>query len=100
MRTLTGLGESSSLGLGLLEGRRRVATVGGGFEIGVRGEASWARLETGGGDETIDDLEAGVRRVRGGVEVTRALSGPGGLTLTPFGAVSTRQDGGAPARPG
>ena len=97
VRTLTGLGESSplSLGLGLLEGRRRVATVGRGFEIGVRGEASWARLETGGGDETIDDLDAGVRRVRGGVEVTRALSGPGGLTLTPFGAVSTRHDGGA-----
>ena len=97
VRTLTGLGESSplSLGLGLLEGRRRVATVGRGFEIGVRGEASWARLATGGGDETIDDLEAGVRRVRGGVEVTRALSGPGGLTLTPFGAVSTRHDGGA-----
>ena len=97
VRTLTGLGESSplSLGLGLLEGRRRVATVGRGFEIGVRGEASWARLETGGGDETIDDLEAGVRRVRGGVEVTRALSGPGRLTLTPFGAVSTRHDGGA-----
>ena len=97
VRTLTGLGESSplSLGLGLLEGRRRVATVGRGFEIGVRGEASWARLETGGGDETIDDLEAGVRRLRGGVEVTRALSGPGGLTLTPFGAVSTRHDGGA-----
>ena len=61
----------------------------------MRAEASWAHLATGGGDETIDDLEAGVRRVRGGVEVTRALSGPGGLTLTPFGAVSTRHDGGA-----
>ena len=97
VRTLTGMGESSplSLGLGLLEGRRRVATVGRGFDIGVRAEASWAHLATGGGDETIDDLEAGVRRVRGGVEVTRALSGPGGLTLTPFGAVSTRHDGGA-----
>ena len=97
VRTLTGLAESSSLslGLGLLEGRRRVATVGSGFDIGVRGEASWARLATDGGDETIDALEAGVRRVRGGVEVTRALSGPGGLTLTPFGAVSTRHDAGA-----
>ena len=97
VRTLTGMGESSplSLGLGLLEGRRRVATVGRGFDIGVRAEASWAHLATGGGDETIDDLAAGVRRVRGGVEVTRALSGPGGLTLTPFGAVSTGHDGGA-----
>ena len=97
VRTLTGLSEESPLrlGLGLLEGRRRVATVGRGLEIGVRGEASWAHLATGGGDETIDDLEAGVRRMRGGIEVTRALSGPGGVTWTPFGAVSTRHDGGA-----
>ena len=97
VRASTGPGESSSLslGLGLLEGRRRVATVGRGLEIGIRGEASWARLTTGGGDESIDELEAGVQRVRGGVEVTRALSGPGGLTFTPFGAVSTRHDGGA-----
>ena len=97
VRTLTGLREKSDLGLGLglLEGRRRVATVGGGVDIGLRGEASWARLATGDGDETIDDLEAGVRRVRAGVEVLRAFSAAGGLTWTPFGAVSTRHDGGA-----
>ena len=97
MRTLTGLHETSSLrlGLGLLEGRRRVATMGRGLEIGIRGEASWALLATGGGSETVDDLQAGVRRLRGGVELTRALSGPRGLTFTPFGAVSTRRDGGA-----
>ncbi len=97
VRTLTGLRETSplGLGLGLLEGRRRLATVGGGVEIGVRGEASWARLGTGEGEETIDDLAAGVRRTRAGVEVARALSGPGGVTFTPFGAVSTRHDGGA-----
>ncbi len=97
VRTLTGLRETSDLGLGLglLEGRRRVATVGGGVDIGLRGEASWARLATGDGDETIDDLEAGVRRVRAGVELLRAISGAGGLTWTPFGAVSTRHDGGA-----
>ena len=76
VRTLTGLRETSDLGLGLglLEGRRRVATVGGGVDIGLRGEASWARLATGDGDETIDDLEAGVRRVRAGVELLRAFS--------------------------
>lgn len=72
-----------------------MATVGRGLKIGIRGEASWAGLATGGGGETIDDLQAGVRRVRGGVEVTRLLSGPRGLTFTPFGAVSTRRDGGA-----
>ena len=61
----------------------------------MRGEVSWAQLETGAGVRTVDALEAGVRRTRGGVEVTRALSGPGGSTWTPFGAVSTRHDGGA-----
>ena len=97
VRTLTGLRETGDLGLGLglLEGRRRVATVAGGVDIGLRGEASWARLTTGGGDETIDDLEAGVRRVRAGVELLRAFSAGGGTLWTPFGAVSTRHDGGA-----
>ncbi len=97
VRTLTGLSESSDLGLGLglLEGRRRVATVGGGVDIGLRGEASWARLATGGGEETIDDLAAGVRRMRAGVELLRPFSAAGGLTWTPFGALSTRHDGGA-----
>ena len=71
VRTLTGLREASplGLGLGLLEGRRRVATLGSGLEIGVRGEASWAHLATAGGGETIDDLEAGrathAKRCRG-----------------------------------
>ena len=97
VRTLTGLSESSDLGLGLglLEGRRRVATVGGGVDIGLRGEASWARLATGDGEETIDDLAAGVRRMRAGVELLRPFSAAGGLTWTPFGALSTRHDGGA-----
>ena len=84
-----------SLGLGLLEGRRRVATLAGGIDVALRGEASWARLRTGAGDETVDSLEAGVRRLRTGVEVTLPLGAPGGLTLAPFGALSTRHDGGA-----
>ena len=83
------------LALGLVEGRRRVATIGSDLQVAVRGEASWAQLATGAGDTTVDALQAGVRRTRGGVEVTRALSGPGGATWTPFGAVSTRHDGGA-----
>ena len=49
MRTLTGSRETSglSLGLGLVEGRRRLVTTGGGLEVDLRGEASWARLRTG-----------------------------------------------------
>ena len=97
VRTLTGMRGTSplSLGLGLVEARRRVATTGGGLEVDLRGEASWARLRTGDGEETIDGLEAGVRRVRTGVEVTLPLGSPGGPSLAPFAAVSTRHDGGA-----
>ena len=97
VRTLNGQRGASPLhlALGLVEGRRRVGTLAGRVEVGVRGEASWARLRTGGGDETVDDLEAGVRRVRTGVEVTLPLGAPGGVLLAPFGALSTRHDGGA-----
>ena len=97
VRALTGRRGDSRLsrGLGLVEGRRRLATTGRGLEVDLRGEASWARLRTGDGEETVDGLEAGVRRVRTGVEVTLPLAAPGGLLLAPFGAVSTRHDGGA-----
>ena len=83
-----------SLDLGLVEARRRVATLGSGLQIGLRGEAAWARLATGSGDETVDGLQAEVHRLRGGVEVTRQMAGPAGLTLTPFGAASARRDRG------
>ena len=97
VRALTGRRGTSplSLGLGLVEGRRRVATTAGGLEVDLRGEASWARLRTGDGEETIDGLQAGVRRVRTGVEVTLPLGAPGGVQVAPFGALSTRHDGGA-----
>ena len=49
-----------SLALGLVEGRRRLGALSGGrVEVDLRGEASWARLRTGAGDETVDGLEAG-----------------------------------------
>ena len=97
VRALTGKRGASplSLALGLVEARRRLGTLAGRVELDLRGEASWARLATGGGDETIDDLAAGVRRVRTGVEVTLPMGGPGGAEVAPFGAVSTRHDGGA-----
>ena len=97
VRTATGRQDSSSLslGLGLVEARRRLATVGRGLQIGLRGEASWAQLATGQGDETLDALTAAVRRLRAGIEVAKNLTGPAGTTWTPFGELSTRHDGGA-----
>ena len=96
-RTMAERQDESPLGLtlGLLEARRRLATVGRGLRIGLRGEASAAGLATGEGDETIDRLRAGVQRLRGGIELTQDLDGPGGSTLTPFGEVSARRDAGA-----
>ena len=82
------------LGLGLVEARRRVATTAAGIAVDARAEASWARVNTGGGRETVDGLSAEVRRVRAGVEATRPLR-LFSLTVTPFGAVSARHDGGA-----
>ena len=85
---------SLALGLGLIEARRRLGEIGGGVQLGLRSEASWARLETGAGYESLDALRASVFRGRIGMEATRDTR-LGSLTLTPFGALSARQDGGA-----
>ena len=97
VRSLDGRHESSPLDLrlGLVEGRHRLGRAAGGVELSLRGEASWAELRTGSGEETVDALSAAVRRLRTGVEATLPLGGPGGMQVAPFGAVSTRHDGGA-----
>ena len=97
VRALTGQrGESPlDLRLGLVEGRHRLGRIAGGVQLALRGEASWAQLRTGDGEQTLDALAAAVRRVRTGVEATLPLGGPGGVRFAPFGAVSTRHDGGA-----
>ena len=97
VRALTGQRGTSPLylGLGLVEARRRMATLVSGIALDLRAEASWARLQTGGGAETVDGLQADVRRLRTGLEATRPTALRWGLTLAPFGAVSTRYDGGA-----
>ena len=82
------------LRLGLLEGRHRLGATAG-AELALRGEASWAQLRTGSGEETVDALAAAVRRLRTGVDATLPMGGPGGVQLAPFGALSTRHDGGA-----
>ena len=85
---------SLALGLGLIEARRRLGEIGGSVQLGLRSEASWARLATGAGYESLDALRASVFRGRIGMEATRDTR-LGSVTLTPFGALSARQDGGA-----
>ena len=96
-RLLYGLQEESDLGLrlGLVEVRRRLATVGGGVELQLRGDASWARLTTGAGDELIDALEVDVHQLRVGIDVSRPVRTTGGALVEPFGEVHARQDGGS-----
>jgi len=92
-----GLQEESDLGLrlGLVEVRRRLATVGGGVKLQLRADASWARLTTGGGDELIDGLEVDVHQLRVGIDVSRPVRTTGGVLAEPFGEVHARQDGGS-----
>ena len=96
-RVRYGLQEESGLGLrlGLLEVRRRLATVGPGVELQLRGDASWARLTTAAGDELIDALEVDVRQLRVGIDVSRPVRTAGGTLVEPFGEVHARHDGGS-----
>ncbi len=95
-RGLTGLEDASSLdlALGLLEGRHRLATTRFGLGVNLRGAASRARLGTGPGEETVDELSATVQRLRTGVELDMQFTGPGEITLAPFTALSTLHDAG------
>ena len=96
-QALYGLQEESDLGLrlGLVEGRRRVATVGPGVELQVRGDAGWARLATGAGGGLIDALEVEVHQLRVGIDVSRPVRTAGGTLVEPFGEVHARHDGGS-----
>ena len=99
-RAVTGGEEASGLGLrlGVVEVRRRLGTLGGGVQLGLRGDAAWARLTTEAGDETIDALRVAVNQTRVGVELTRPFRTSNGLALAPFGELNMRRDGGAGQR--
>ena len=94
-RTATGrVGESPlDLAMGLVEFERRLGPAGGPVALGLRADAGWARLSTGEGTETIDDLRALVHQARLGLDV-RSEMRLGGSALVPFGAVHLRSDGG------
>ena len=96
-RRRPGLQEESDLRLrlGLVEVRRRLATVGPGVELQLRGDASWARLATAAGDELIDAVEVDVQQLRVGLDVSRPVRTAGGTLVEPFGEVHARHDGGS-----
>jgi len=86
---------TSDLGLrlGLVEVRRGLDAVSG-VDLTVRTEAAWAQLRTAAGDETVDGQSAAVNQARAGAEVSRPVRWDGG-SLSPFGELHVRRDGGA-----
>ena len=84
-----------NLRLGLAEVRRQIGAAGGGMRFAARADAAWAQLRTGTGEETIDRQVAAVNQVRAGAEVSRPLRWDNGASLSPFGELHVRRDGGA-----
>ena len=92
-RSVTAVKENADLGLLLgLAGMRRELASGGGFDLAVRGDAGRVRLAADGGGVVLGGLRAAAWRTRLGLEVTRPFGQ--GLTVTPFGALGGRYDGG------
>ena len=79
--------------LAVLGGRQRVANSSR-FELALRGDLAVSRLATTDGEAASAGLNANVHRVRTGIETSYALDWIGGSTLTPFGQMNLRFDGG------
>ena len=94
-RTHSAAAETSDLGLtaGLVELRHDLRAGRADPQVGLRGDAGWARLSTDGGRGTIDGIEAAVRRARLGMELGWEI-GTATSGLTPFGQVHVRRDDG------
>ncbi|MCY3824046.1 MAG: SwmB domain-containing protein [Nitrospinae bacterium] len=73
--------------------RRELAPVGG-FDLAVRADASFVRMEVEAGPETISGVSADTRRLRLGLEASRRIELGGGAALTPFLEAAARRDGG------
>ena len=87
--------ESSDLtvSLGMFGASARFASQGR-MEFGIRGDAAFAGMETDSGTGAADGLEAAVNRARLGLEAAVHYSSPGGPTVTPYGELNLRYDGG------
>jgi len=72
------------------------------IDLAARGDASFARILSEGGGETLDGLRADSWRLRAGLEASRRFALPGSgsgtgkdeASLTPFLELAARQDGG------
>ena len=82
-----------SFNLGMFGGRREFAKAGS-LQLAFRGDVAFANLETADGNGAIDDLAAGVNRVRAGIEGSFSVDTGGSGKVTPFGELAFRNDGG------
>ena len=82
--------------LWLVEFERRLGAPGG-LDFAFLGDAGWARLRTGSGEETVDRQDIDVNQVRIGVAGSYHVALGGGGTVTPKLEVGARHDGGAGA---
>ena len=64
------------------------------IDMAAQGDASFVRMETARGEQTIDGQRTDSWRVRVGVEGSRSFEAEGGRTFTPFLELAARQDGG------
>ena len=67
-----------------------------GFDLAARADASFARMETGRGEEAVDGLRADAWRLRGGLEASSAASRCRRTAprCRPFAELAARRDGG------
>ena len=79
--------------LALVGGRQKIVNSAR-FELALRGDIAASRFTTSQGDLTGAGLEANVHRIRTGVETAYAFDWLGGSTLSPFGRLNVRSDGG------
>ena len=83
----------TSFRLGLVEFERRLGAPGK-LDLAIKGDAAWARLRAGEGEETIDGQDITVNQVRIGADLS-LFARLGNADLTPFGTMYARRDGGA-----
>ena len=84
-----------SMRMAMVGMRTRLAGAGG-VGLDVVGDAGLVRLSTSGSESaSLSDIASDVRRVRIGLEGSRSTKLAGGTTITPYGQLAGRYDGGA-----
>ena len=94
-RVEDGVREASDLSMSIVSvGVRQALPPLAGVNLALRADTSFARLETGDGEEAVDGLRANVWRRRMGLEVSRRVALGAGAALEPFVESAMRRDGG------